>query len=48
MEDLEITPESNGKAGMVWVKLSCTYAQEDLTVNRNEVVTVNELNDEVI
>ena len=48
VEDLEITPESNGKAGMVWLKLSCTYTEEDLTVNRNEVVTVNELKDEVI
>ena len=32
-----------GKAVMVWVKLPCTYTQEDLTVNSNEVATVDKI-----
>ena len=31
------------KAEMVWVKLPCTYTQEDFTVNSNEVATVDKI-----
>ena len=39
LEDLEVAQASNGKAERVWVKLPCTYTQEDLPVDSNEVAT---------
>ena len=39
----EVTKSSeapNGKAERVWVKLSCTYTQEDLPVDSNKVATI--------
>ena len=43
LEDLEVAQAPNGKAEMVWVKLSCTYTPEDLPVNSNEVTTIDKI-----
>ena len=42
-EDLEVAQESNGKAERVWVKLPCTYRQENLPVDSNEVATIDKI-----
>ena len=34
---------SNKKAERVWVKLPCTYIQEDLPVDSNEVATIDKI-----
>ena len=43
LEDLEVVLASNGKAERVWVKLPCTYLQEDLPVDSNEVATIDKI-----
>ena len=43
LEDLEVVQASNGKAEKVWVKLPCTYTQEDLPVDSNDVATINKI-----
>ena len=43
LEDLEVAQVSNGKAERVWVKLPCTYTQEDLPVDSNEVATTDNI-----
>ena len=43
LEDLEVAQASNGKAERVWVKLPCTYTQEDLPVDSNEVATIDKI-----
>ena len=43
LEDLEVPQASNGKAERVWVKLCCTYLQEDLPVDSNEVATIDKI-----
>ena len=43
LEDLEVAQGSNGKAERVWVKLPCTYTQEDLPVDNNEVATIDKI-----
>ena len=43
LEDLEVAQASNGKAERVWVKLPCTYTQEDLPVDSNEVATTDNI-----
>ena len=43
LENLEVAQASNGKAERAWVKLPCTYTQEDLPVDRNEVATIDKI-----
>ena len=43
LEDLEVAQGSNGKAEKVWVKLPCTYTQEDLPVDSNELATIDKI-----
>ena len=43
LKDLEVAQESNEKAKRVWVKLSCTYTQEDLPVDSNEVAIIDKI-----
>ena len=43
MEVLKVAQASNGKAERVWVKLPCTYTQEDLPVDSNKVATIDKI-----
>ena len=43
LEDLEVAQAPYGKAERVWVKLHCTYTQEDLLVDSNEVATIDKI-----
>ena len=43
LEDLEVAQASNGKAEKVWVKLPCTYLQEDLPVDINEAAIIDKI-----
>ena len=43
LEDLEVAQALNGEAERVWVKLTCTYTQENLSVDSNKVATIDKI-----
>ena len=43
LEDLEVAQALNGEAERVWVKLTCTYTQEDLSVDSNELAAIEKI-----
>ena len=43
LENLEVAQASTGKAEGVGVKLPCTYTQEDLPVDSNELATIDKM-----
>ena len=43
LEDLEVAQVYNGEAERVWVKLTCIYTQQDLSVDSNKAATIDKI-----